>query len=325
MVPANRAGKKVASLMQSISSAWGSVQHLDQLRKYELVVKHGSFTAAAAQLGLTQPTISQQIKTLETRLGVRLLERAGRSVRPTAAGRDLLSHLPAVALALEAAFNAVAAHTRDVVGQVRIGTGLTTCLYLLPPMLRRLRETHPRLELVVSTGNAEGLVRRIEDNDLDLALVTLPVPSSSVGVQVLLDDELVAVRKRRPDAWPDRLDAPALGALPQVMFSPGTSTRGLIDAWFGAAGRRPPAAMELDSVEAMKAVVAAGLGCSVLPRRALTGAGHHPDLEFRSLTPPLRRSQALVMHQDKRLTAPLQAVVAEVTRTASAEAVRRGS
>lgn len=295
--------------MKTISSTLGTGQHLDQLRKYELVVKHGSFTAAADQLGLTQPAISQQIKALERQLGVRLLERIGRSVTPTAAGTDLLAHLPAIALAMEAAFNAVAAHTQEVVGQVRIGTGLTTCLYMLPPVLRQLKESHPRLDLVVSTGNTEDLVRQVEDNNIDVALVTLPVPSRSVSVQVVLEDEIVAVKRKGSGDWPEQLNASALAAIPLVMFSPGTSTRGLVDAWLSQSGRTPAAAMELDSVEAIKAVVAAGLGCALLPCMALTGHGHHPDLEFKALTPPLHRKQAVVMRQDKTLTAALRTTV----------------
>ncbi|QEI07542.1 LysR family transcriptional regulator [Pigmentiphaga aceris] len=303
--------------MPSISSTLGSGphlsqplgQHLDQLRKYELVVKYGSFTAAADHLGLTQPAISQQIRALERQLGVRLLERVGRSVTPTAAGKDLLAHLPAIAMALEAAFNAVAAHVDKVVGQIRLGTGLTTCLYFLPPILRKLKDAHPGLDLVVSTGNTEELVRRVEANSIDLALVTLPVPSRSVDVQVVVEDEIVAVKRRGSADWPDRLDASSFSATPLVMFSPGTSTRGLIDAWLSTADRNPSAAMELDSVEAIKAVVAAGLGSSFLPRLALTGHGHHADLEFRSLTPRLYRSQALVMRQDKTMTAAFRATV----------------
>lgn len=309
MVPINLSPMKTAQLMKTIGSTLGTGQNLDQLRKYELVVKHGSFTAAAEQLGLSQPAISQQIKALERQLGVRLLERVGRRVTPTSAGKDLLAHLPAIALALETAFNAVAAHAQGVVGQVRIGTGLTTCLYLLPPVLRQLKDAHPRLDLVVSTGNTEDLVRRVEDNNIDLALVTLPVPSRSISVQAVLEDEIVAVRRKAPGDWPGVLDASALAAMPLVMFSAGTSTRGLVDTWLGQSGRVPAAAMELDSVEAIKAVVAAGLGCALLPCMALTGQGHHPDLEFKPLSPPLHRRQAVVMRQDKTLTAALRATV----------------
>lgn len=310
--------------MKSIGSTLGTGQNLDQLRKYELVVKHGSFTAAADHLGLSQPAISQQIKALERQLGVRLLERVGRSVTPTSAGKDLLSHLPAIALALETAFNAVAAHAHGVVGQVRIGTGLTTCLYLLPAVLRRLKEAHPRLDLVVSTGNTEGLVRQVEDNNIDIALVTLPVPSRSVSVQVVMEDEIVAVKRRGAGDWPDALNAAAIAAMPLVMLSPGTSTRGLVDTWLGQSGRAPAAAMELDSVEAIKAVVAAGLGCALLPCMALTGHGHHPDLEFQALSPPLHRKQAMVMRQDKTLTAALRTTV-EAIESATAGSPRGGS
>lgn len=298
--------------MAAIDSASASRLTLDQLRKFEQVAAHGSFTAAAAQLGLTQPAMSQQIRQLERQLGVRLLERVGRRVAPTAAGLDLLAHLPGVHLALESAVQAVRAHADQVAGAVRIGTGLTACLYRLPPVLRRLRQAHPRLALVVSTGNTDELVRRVEDNQLDLALVTLPVASRALGLVPLQQDEIVAVRAREAGAWPARITPALLCEQPLVMFAPGTSTRGLIDAWFGQGARKPQPAMALDSVEAIKAVVAAGLGCSLLPRAAVASPEAQAALAVAPLSPPLHRTQAIALRQDKPLTPALRATVAAI-------------
>ncbi|MFI8619143.1 LysR family transcriptional regulator [Acidovorax sp. NPDC077693] len=301
--------------MQPIRTAAPPPFNLEQLRKFELVVQLGSFTAAAKQLDLTQPAISQQIRMLEKQLGLRLIERLGRSVLPTPAGIDLLKHLPAIDQALEAAFNAVMAHASGVVGRIRIGTGVTTCLYLLPNVLRSLRERYPQLELVVSTGNTDELVQWVEVNLIDMALVTLPIHSDAVTHIPILDDDIVAVRRRDAgQPWSDLANVGSFSGIPMVMFSPGTSTRRLIDEWFVRGGCKPLVTMELDSVEAIKAVVAAGLGCSLLPRMALEGLGHHPDLEVRSIYPPLRRTQAIVMRNDRTLTAPLRAVVEAVTR-----------
>ncbi|MEH3086320.1 MAG: LysR family transcriptional regulator [Xylophilus ampelinus] len=305
--------------MASISPALVPPLNLEQLRKFAQVVAHGSFTAAAEHLGLTQPAVSQQIHSLERQLGVRLLERVGRSVAPTAAGADLLRHLPGIQAAMDAAFDAVRAHARDIAGTVRIGTGGTACLYLLPPALRALREAHPRLDLVVSTGNTDDLVRRVEDNRLDLALVTLPVASRAVALLPLLQDEIVAVRRRGTAApWPARPGPAALCELPLVTFGTGVSTRALVDAWFGRRDRKPRPSMELDSVEAIKAVVAAGIGYGLLPRMAVAGAGGHPDLEIARVSPPLRRSQAIALRHDKPMGRALRAVVDAVAEAGRA-------
>lgn len=301
--------KKSIRLMESISPTWVSQLNLDQLKKFALVAELGSFTAAAERLELTQPAISQQIRLLERDLGVRLLERVGRSVSPTAAGRDLLEHLPGITAAIDAAINAVRAHADDVRGRVRIGTGVTTCLYLLPEILHGLRAAHPRLELIVSTGNTENLVHQVEDNLLDVALVTLPVSSRLVSTTAVLQDDIVAVRAHAEPPWPERISASHLIDAPLVMLNRGTSTRHLIDEWLQQGGALHPPTMELDSVEAIKAVVAAGLGCTLLPRMAVTGNGHHPGLELRPISPPLRRMQALVLRHDKPLSSALRAVV----------------
>ncbi|CAM3425127.1 LysR family transcriptional regulator [Paracidovorax anthurii] len=295
--------------MESISATWVSQLNLDQLKKFALVAELGSFTAAAERLELTQPAISQQIRLLERELGVRLLERVGRSVSPTAAGRDLLAHLPGITAAIDAAISAVSAHAADIRGRVRIGTGVTTCLYLLPDILHALRAAHPRLELIVSTGNTEDLVRRVEDNTLDLALVTLPVASPLVAATAVLEDDIVAVRAPAQPPWPERISTSHLIDAPLVMLNRGTSTRHLIDEWLLQGGALRTPTMELDSVEAIKAVVAAGLGCSLLPRMAVTGNGHHPGLELRPISPPLRRTQALVLRNDKPLSSALRTVV----------------
>ena len=295
--------------MSSMHSNTGSYFSVEQLRRLELVVQLGSFTLAAGQLGLTQPAVSQQIRVLERQLGVRLLERFGRTVVPTSAGLDLLKHLPHINAAMESAYAAVSAYADDVMGTIRIGAGATNCLYLLPTVLGRLRQVFPKVRLIISTGNTDDLVRRVEDNALDIALVTLPVSSQLVSPNIILEDEIVAIRQRDAGSFPDRVDAPSLIGMPLIMLSAGTSTRGLIDAWFASHGIKPIPEMELDSVEAIKAVVASGAGCSLLPRMAVMGTGHHPDLDVSPVFPPLHRTQVSVTRHDKTMTAALRVVM----------------
>jgi DNA-binding transcriptional LysR family regulator len=285
--------------------------NLDQLRTFAAVVDQKSFSAAAARLGVTQPAVSLQVRQLEKRFGVKLIERVGRRAAPTAAGAELLTHARDVEAALAAATDAMAPHAEGAAGRVRLGTGATACIYLLPKVLRALRQRFPALDIVVSTGNTPDMLRAIEENRIDVALVTLPAAGRMLDVRPVLDDEFVAVAPRGT-RLPREITAAELAKLPLVQYEPGANTRRVVDDWALRAGHPLKAVMELGSVEAMKELVGAGLGCSVLPRMALRGA-HEPFI-VRSLKPRLYRKLALVMRRDKLLTKGLR----ELTRAIAA-------
>ena len=108
---------------------------LDHLQTFADVVELGSFSAAAERLNLSQPAVSQQIRELERRLGAVLIERVGRKARPSVAGEELLTHAARIDAAVHAAVEAVTRHGEAALGRVRIGTGATACIFLLPPAL----------------------------------------------------------------------------------------------------------------------------------------------------------------------------------------------
>jgi DNA-binding transcriptional LysR family regulator len=191
---------------------------------------------------------------------------------------------------------------------VRIGTGATACIYLLPPVLRALRRRMPGLEITVQTGNTADIVDRLEANALDVALATLPVAGRSVQVTPVYEDELVAVFPAG-EAAPARLTPAVLTERPLLLYEAGGNTRRVIDRWFARAGRIPKPVMELGSVEAIKELIGAGLGWAVLPRLAVDDAEVRRRIAIRPLTPRLVRSLAVVLRRDKRLERGLRAVV----------------
>ncbi|HEY9270525.1 LysR family transcriptional regulator, partial [Achromobacter sp.] len=248
--------------------------NLDHLRTFAQVIELGSFSAAAERGGVTQPAVSLQIRQLERRFGLKLVERIGRRAGPTAAGLELLEHVRVIDTALAQAELAMTAHASQVSGRVRLGTGATACTYLLPPILADLRRRFPALDVVASTGNTADMLRGLENNTLDIGLVTLPAPGRMFEVTPVLDDEFVAIFPARdPAAIPAAATPQALAQLPLVLFEPGARTRRLVDDWFEQAGLAAKPVMELGSTEAMKEIVAAGLGCAILPRLAVSGAG----------------------------------------------------
>lgn len=291
--------------------------NLDQLQAFVQVAETGSFSVAAQRLNLTQPAISMQVRQLEQRLGLALLERLGRRVTPTAAGLELLAHAGRIDSAVDGALAAMAVHAGGTVGRVRLATGATACIYLLPPVLRDLRSRLPGLEIVVSTGNTPDILRALEENLLDLALVTLPVSGRALQVAPLLDDGFVAIASAESPALPPTVMPRDLADRPLVLYEPGANTRHLIDDWFRAAGLLPRPVMELGSAEAIKRLVGAGLGCSLLPRTAIDGDGVG-SLQRRPLAPPLTRQLGLVRRRDKTVDAAL----AETIRALESLAVR---
>lgn len=281
--------------------------NLDALRTFAQVIELGSFSAAAERGGITQPAVSLQVRQLERRFGLKLVERIGRRAGPTAAGLELLTHIRAIDAALAQAEQAMTAHASQVTGRVRLGTGATACTYLLPPLLADLRRRFPALDVVASTGNTSDMLRGLENNTLDMGLVTLPAPGRMIEATPVLEDEFVAIFPARgPFAIPDTATPQALAALPLVLFEPGARTRRLVDDWFEAAGIAAKPIMELGSTEAMKEIVAAGLGCAVLPKLAVSGAGQRGALALRSLTPRLSRTLAIVVRRDKPLSRGLR-------------------
>lgn len=152
-------------------------------------------------------------------------------------------------------------------------------------MLRSLREQFPALGIVVSTGNTDDHVRKVEENSSDLALVTLPAAGRSLSVVPVLDDEFVAIGRSDLAPLKARVAPADLAALPLVLFEPAANTRKLVDRWFADEGLQPQPVMELGSVEAMKEMVAAGLGYGIVPRMAMTGRGAHPGLKISRLAP----------------------------------------
>jgi DNA-binding transcriptional LysR family regulator len=288
------------------------------LRTLQAIARHGSFSRAAQALNVTQPAVSMQVRQLEDGLGVRLLERAGPRVRPTAAGSLLLEHAERALGELARAVERLHALRGVVAGPVRLGTGTAISMYLLPPLLRTLRTRSPSVDLIVTTGTAPDVIRAVAEADLDVGVVGLPVRRRELVVAPFVTDEFVAIAA--PRHWRTRtpIDAVALQGERLILDQPGATSRRLIDGWLRRRGVAPTVPAELGNTEATKELVRAGLGVSIASwfsvRREVT-AGR---LALRRLKPGLSYPLGIVRRRDPEPAAPLQAVLAAL------EAVRRG-
>lgn len=285
---------------------------LDQLQTFVHVIDLGSFSAAARRLEISQPAVSLQVRQLERRLGIRLIERVGRRVTMTPAGEELLDHARRIDGAVMAALDAMTRYSEGTVGRVRLGTGATACIYFLPPILRALRSKFPGLDIVVSTGNTSAILKSIEENKIDIGLVTLPAPGRMFEVRPVLNDEFVLLAQGAAARHLGKVTPYALARLPLILYESGANTRVLIDQWAMRAGISLKPVMELGSVEAIKEVIGAGLGCGVIPRMALRTASAPRGVIKRSLSPKLHRKLAIVVRHDKPLQRSLREVVSAI-------------
>ena len=280
---------------------------LDQLHAVVEVVQLGSFSAAARNLNLTQPAVSLQVRELEQRLGVQLVERLGKRAFATAAGAELIERAHRIEREVDDALDAMRRRRDGGLARIRIGTGGSILAYLLPPVLRTLRRKHPYIEIVVMTGTTDEMAARIAQNDLDIALVTMPVMERSVSVVVVRSDPMVAVLPPTEQDAPRKLDAATLGRYPLIFDSTGATMHQIARGWFRAAGIEPRAAMELGHA-AMRNLISAGLGASILPIEAVMGDTSNAPVVLRPLDPPVTRTLAIIRRSDKRDEPALTAV-----------------
>ncbi|MCF4166882.1 LysR family transcriptional regulator [Zavarzinia compransoris] len=280
----------------------------DQLRSFLAVVEEGGFSAAARRLNLSQPAVSTQVRELEARLQLRLIERLGKRAFPTRAGEDLADHARAVLAALAAASDAMRRHRDGFLGRVRIGTGSASLAYLMPPVLRGLRDRHPNIEITVTTGTTIDMVEDIAANRLDIGLVTLPVEHPGMAVTPIDTRDLVAVLPVGGDEPPPVLRPGDLAGLPLVLETMQSNLTALVLGWLAAGGVRPEPILIYDNMEAVKAIVATGLGYSILQFEATVEGVARDRLQVRRLDPPLRRTLALAVRKDKPLDGALAVV-----------------
>ena len=271
--------------------------NLDQLRSFMEVVALGSFSAAARRLNLTQPAVSLHVRDLERRLGVSLIERAGRRAHATEPGKALVEQAERIFRECEVAEATMRRFRDGWLGRVRIGTTLTALMYELPPILRKLRADHPGIDLVVTNMPTRDSVEGVMKNTLDLALVTLPIKSASLRVTALRPEKLVAIL---PADWtnvPDTIVPAYVAQRPLVIEHARGAVHALVMQWLAGQMPLPGPPMCIGTIEAVKKGVASGLGMSIVPDVAAVEPT--PDFLVRPLSPALPCTLALIEHRNK--------------------------
>lgn len=242
---------------------------LPQLRVFEAVARLGSYTRAAEELHMAQPTVSVQIKKLTEMVGLPLLEQVGKRVHMTAAGQELHRACGEIFDALMRVEHAYSNLRGLKSGSLRIAV-TSTGKYLAPRLLAAFVKRYPGIEVALHVGSWREVVERVTRNSDDLFILGNPPGDAEVVVQRILPNPFyIYARADHPLAKQRAIPFEAIAREPMLMRENGSGTRLLMERVFAAHGCKPNVVMEVASDEGIKEAILAGAGISILSQHAL--------------------------------------------------------
>lgn len=242
---------------------------LHQLKVFEVVARHGSFTRAAEELFLSQPTVSMQVKQLTKAVGMPLFEQVGKRLYLTDAGRELLATCREIFDRL-AQFEMTIADFKGLKqGRLRLAA-ITTTKYFVPRLLGPFCQRYPGIDIEFQVTNHERIVARMSENQDDLYILSQIPDHLDLSCHSFLENPLVVLaRDDHPLAHEKQIPLTRLAGEPFIMREPGSGTRSSVQKLFEKHGVSVKVRLELGSNEAIKQAILGGLGISVLSRHTL--------------------------------------------------------
>jgi LysR family transcriptional regulator, hydrogen peroxide-inducible genes activator len=243
---------------------------LHQLRYFCAVADSGSFSRAAEQSHVSQPSLSQQILKLEDELGARLFDRLGRSVRLTDVGKTFLPRARAVLRELEAARGDVVERKDSVGGSICVGVIPTIAPYFLPAQLTFLSRRFPQARVTVVEEITPVLLERLRASVVDVAILALPIRGHEFEAFPLLTENLfAALPKQHKYAKRSSLSLKDLGVEPFLLLRDGHCFRDTAVAACDRARLHPQIVFESGQFSSILSMVGAGMGVSIVPEMAV--------------------------------------------------------
>lgn len=238
---------------------------LHALAIFAAVVEHGTMTAAAEVVGISQPAISTQVKALEGYYGTPLMQRSGRRVEPTETGLLVADYAHRIIRLVDELGRTVVDRRDLLTGRLALGASSTVGEQLLPEVLGRYRRAYPGIELALSISNSGETIQAVKERAFDLGIVGRPTDDEDLTVQAVFDDRLeIFVAPDSPYACRADLSVADLRDETFVLREVGSATRELALRCLARQGCKPENVIELGSNEAVKRAVSAGLGIGVL-------------------------------------------------------------
>lgn len=251
---------------------------LHQLKLFEVVARHGSFTRAAEELFITQPTVSMQVKQLTKAVGLPLFEQIGKRLYLTDAGRELLATCREIFDRLDAFEMSVADFKGLKQGRLRL-SAVTTTKYFVPRMLGPFCKLYPGIDVEFKATNHERLMARLSENLDDLYILSQLPEHMDISYHPFMENPLVVLAPiDHPLAQEKNISLQRLRGEPFIMREPGSGTRSSVQKLFDEHGVQVRVRLELGSNEAIKQAIAGGLGISILSRHTLGPEGTTNEL-----------------------------------------------
>lgn len=274
-----------------------------QLRAFLAVSRYGSFTRAAEVLHRTQPAVTQQVRTLEQMLGLKLFDRSTRQLRLTETGVELVPVLSAMLQQLDD----ILEDTQDVrhkrVGRVRVGCLPSVASLFLPERIAEFRRHHPGVSFMLNDGLGDQVVSMIKRGDVDFGITDIPQRSPELTAYPLLKETVsVLYLDNHPIDDAPSIDVDELSKHDLILMAHGSTVRHIIDTAFAAQGRAAVATCEASYNSTAIGMVQAGLGIALLPPSGFSLAVNE-RLRTREVDAPgFTRQLGIIMLKSKSLT-----------------------
>lgn len=280
---------------------------LHQLKVFEAIARSGSFTRAAEEMFLSQPTVSQQIKQLTKAVGMPLFEQIGKRLYLTDAGKEVLIVCKDISERMSQLEMTLADLRGLKQGNLRL-TVITTAKYFVPRLLGQFRHRYPGIKVSLQVTNRKQVLERLSENLDDLYILGQPPEGLDINLRPMLENALVAIAPSdHPLAHEKNIPLQRLAEEPFIMREAGSGTRMAVERFFAENRVEINVEMEIGSNEAIKHAIVGGLGVSVLSRHVLALEGTKGPLTILDVEGlPIQRHWYIVYPASKQLSVVAQ-------------------
>ena len=274
-----------------------------RLQVFFTVARLLSFTKAAESLHMTQPAVTFQIRQLEEFFNTRLFDRTHNKISLTEAGEEVFGYAERIIGLYTEMDNQVRKLTGDVIGVLVIGASTTIAEYRIPTILGKFQSKFSDLKLRLKISNTDGVVRMVENNEVDVGIVEAPVNNKNLVVKVCWRDQLMVICQPEHElAGSETISIKKLLPFPFIGREEGSGTRNVISSYFDQFSQNYnglKTTLEFSSPESVKSAVEAGLGISIISETTLIKELKLGTLRAIPLDPPMRRPFSIVHQRQK--------------------------